>query len=116
MRSGVPIGPPAPRRLCVGMNTAVAMRQQVVRGRTPSRITSQDFATSSMVRPLLVERGMRVLSLVAVASLALAGPGCTFVGASAGAGLGYARQAPDRDVSIGKHIAAGAAIGLAVDV
>jgi hypothetical protein len=57
---------------------------------------------------------MRLRSLLCAASLALATPGCTLVGATTGAIVASSRDS--KDVSVPAHVAVGAAAGLAVDV
>ena len=61
---------------------------------------------------------MRIISLVAAASLALAGPGCTIVGAAVGR-AGTTPQhstTPHRSTSWDRGALIGAVVGLAIDV
>jgi len=64
---------------------------------------------------------MRLLALVAVASLALATPGCTFIGAGIGAAIPVTKDDLNDPVqthhdSRGTHALLGAGIGLLVDI
>jgi hypothetical protein len=67
---------------------------------------------------------MRLLNLVAVVSLALATPGCTFIGAGIGASVPVAPVSKDNDgkptppnhASGSTHTLLGAGIGLFVDI
>lgn len=64
---------------------------------------------------------MRLLSVFAAASIAIAGPGCTVVGAGTGAvAAGVANHfiGPDSPhrISVGGTAAAGAILGLIIDV
>ena len=61
---------------------------------------------------------MRLLSLVAVASLALAGPGCTLIGATAGIAVTTPTHSttPHDSTSSVTGGLVGAMIGLAIDV
>jgi hypothetical protein len=64
---------------------------------------------------------MRLLALVAVASLALANPGCTLVGATIGAAIPVTPDSPGdpgqpHHASRGTHALVGAGLGLLVDI
>jgi hypothetical protein len=67
------------------------------------------------------ERIMRFLALVAVGSVALAGAGCTLVGAGTGALAGvtvnhFADPSSSRRVPVAVPTLVGAAIGLVIDI
>jgi len=64
---------------------------------------------------------MRLLSLIAVASLSVAAPGCTILGAGSGALVAtsenhFGDPAPGDRASVGTYALVGAGIGLLVDI